>query len=167
LEEDVCGGYLMGTYTYVVEDNIEVADAKGLKEWAMSKGAPEYVTNVKEREGDCKDEYNFWKDRLRSSVNKGYTDINFDEMVADAKLAGYWYVGEGYFFRDLAQFIEGELMIKDENDECYTKLIFSNGDLYLVPGNVTIDWNEKKKEIADKWFGIPPLDARRKLARKI
>lgn len=88
------------------------------------------------------------------------------EIMMECKIVGYWYPGTVAFFRDLAQFFNGEIELENDSGS-RQKLIFQ--DYKVTLQNEIRDWSEP--EMFEEYFSEElvdiPLPEQEELARKL
>ena len=131
----------MGACTSVIDSDVEIVDMDGLKD---------YIRNCKEGK------YSHQKDRhalknyakaLKIKVNSFDSIKTLDFYGFDGwKIISYWYDEFLVFLRDIAVFIEGQVMLEFESHDEGGGIEFHNGECIIHTGRMA--WS---KISADKF----------------
>lgn len=150
---------MMGMYSTVVDDSIEVRDKKALREWCEDKRIPEYLGYLEEAQ---KEEYNFFKGELLKQMDDD--DELLSTIFNDKKIYGYWYAGTCAFIRDLAQFVTGTIELEYEDRGNYARLDFDDGGVSVEFGKIVFDGAVSIEECSGR---LEELPEREKLLRAL
>jgi hypothetical protein len=107
-------------------------------------------------------EYLFWTERLKKEGRHGITPDTFEQFFDDCKIIGYWYDGFMFFLRDLAEYIEGTIVLGFETGDEKAEIAFEDGDIIIRIAEMVYQPDRTAED-----FGLPPLSAKQKLARKV
>ena len=121
--------YKMGSYTDVVDSNVEIINLDGLKK---------FLKNIKDgKYKEYKD--NEYVDAIK--INGKELDFN---GIDGWKIISYWYDEFVMFLRDLAPFVDGRVDLQFENNEEAGYFEFNDGICTIHTGNM--NWSENSPE---------------------
>lgn len=168
----------MGEYTSIQSCELEPIDENSFEnmlDW-LRKEVPDYVAedevkNYKWLKDKMLKAYEDCKKSYESHPSYGKYEPRHDEYLYDIvisvfdglKLVGYWCNDFGYFIRDFAQFVEGELYLSLETNDGFAILEFEEGDVQIKLGEIRYDNSVHMSEI----FNIPPLPEKELIRRQL
>jgi hypothetical protein len=155
----------MGSYTSVVESNVEIVDKEGLNQFLKdlkSGKYPEYVENDKSSSDHGKNIGHYYAKAVK---------IEGDELDFSGfdgwKIISYYYDGFVMFLRDVAAFVEGSVMLEFETPDESGWFEFIEGTCIIHTGETK--WNKpiKAQDMMREKKPMPDYVKQRLCARKI
>jgi len=141
----------MGSYTYFVNEYIEIIDKDGLDNFF--KMWDKYLIEY-EKDNELNSYYSSKKMLKRDKENNEIMSVSFEKWD-DIKLISYWYETTLVFLESIAKYIRGNVEFEFEsNDEC-GEISFDDGECNLQTGVMSYTiWkpkdNVKMENINDK-----------------
>jgi len=150
----------MGMATYIDHQDIEVVDKEGLEEFlkkARNGEYPSYKNNPQAIQYAKTIEYK----------DGGLNFYLFDEW----KIISYWYDEFVMFLRDIAIFIEGQVVLEFENESEAGHILFENGECIITVGIMQYTkYSPEKLALKKDGTTIPPYEPelrKRLIARRL
>jgi len=116
----------MGMYSFFEDEDIEVKDLKGLKNFLKI----------------WKEEYGVIPISLKGK------QVSFAERWDNIKLISYWYDEDVLFFKAIAPYIEGQVRWRFENDDEAGFIEFTKGSCIIHTGQM--NWDEEVAQVDRK-----------------
>ena len=121
----------MGSYTMVIENNhkpVKIIYMEGLKEFLRKARKGEY-------KGYEKDDAQLYPNAVEITEDG---ELDFGGMDG-WKIISYWYEEMVMFLRDVAVFVEGEVLLEYESNEKAGFIVFKNGLCEIHAGHMQYD----------------------------